>query len=505
MLIKQVNIYDPLEESFKRCDLRIEQSMIKAIDSYLNEQEAEPWIDLSAYFAYPSFIESHCHLIGTGRKLIEPSLELVNSMEELKEIFKKLDEETLCLRGWIPDSLPYTMNRLCLDKLEAQRPVLLIGKCGHIGYVNTKAIELFKLEKFHQVDESNLEEGVIKERVLDFARACIKYSKKHLQDCLEQATNLCKSYGISSVHTDDWNTSSAQHLLSLLDAQTDLRIYEHLNLSPPFSYQEIMNPDTLSFYYRSTPFLSLSSFKFILDGSLGGRSAYLSSPYADEPKTKGVLYYSSNELQDILHRSERCGWSTAFHVIGDEALEVYLESFKNSKINNLNLKHRLIHVQMASSQQLDLINKLSLYLSIQSIFYHADKEMAIKRLSEQRFHKLAYPFKAMIDQNLKVSLSTDSPIEDINPFKNIQASETFMSRKKAFYCYTHAGAECISAQMFQGAIKLGNYADMFFLKEDLFSIPSSRLPALVPELIMFNGKWIKDINHLTTESEDTFQ
>ncbi len=171
-------------------------------------------------------------------------------------------------------------NRACW---ELGTPSTVYPRQWGQGICQLKGEQNLALEKFHMIDDSNLEEGVIKERVLDHARACITYSKTHLRACLEQATSLCKTYGISSVHSDDWNKSSAPHLLSILDAQNDLRIYEHLNLSPPFSYQEIMNPDTLSFYYRNTPFLSLSSFKFILDGSLGGWSAYLNTPYSDAP------------------------------------------------------------------------------------------------------------------------------------------------------------------------------------------------------------------------------
>jgi predicted amidohydrolase YtcJ len=501
MLIKQVHIYDPIEEQYKRCDLRISNNTIHAIDSHLNEQEAEPWLDLSGYFAYPSFIESHCHLIGTGRKLIEPQLNKIGSIDELEETLKSVNAETVCLRGWVSDLNPFQLTRKCLDQMEPKRPVLLISNCGHIGYINSKAIQAFSLDKYHLFDGSDLELGVIKERVLDYARACITYSKQHFIDCLAQASALCKSYGISSAHSDDWTVSSAPYLLSVLDGQSDLRIYEHLNLSPPFSYKDFIQNDTLSLYFRNTPFLSISSFKFILDGSLGGRTAYLSSPYSDAIDNKGVLYYQNQELQDIIVRAEQCSWSTAFHIIGDGALEVFLNSFKQCETSNNRMKHRIIHAQMASSVQLDLLEKLGLYLSIQPIFYPSDKAMALKRLSLERFQEIAYPFKAMIDQNLHVSLSTDAPIEDINPFKNMLAAETFMSRKKAFYCYTVAGAQAIPNKPLQGTVKVGNFADMFFLREDLFSLPSNRLDSVVPDLIMFNGKWFNDLHPLALESK----
>jgi hypothetical protein len=502
MLIKRVNIYDPIEENYKLGDIRVFGSTILAIAPHLNEQEAEPWIDLSGYFAYPSFIESHCHLIGTGKKLIEPHLDNIDSQDELKAILKSVDTDIVCLRGWSPHASTFKPSRSLLDQWEPHRPVLLIGKCGHIGYVNSKAIVYFSLEACDLRDGTDLNTGIIKERVLDQARACISFEKQQLTEYLVHATQLCKEYGISSAHSDDWNTSSAAHLLSVLDEQSDLRIYEHINLSPPVLYSDYMNKETIAPFFRNTPLLSISSFKFMLDGSFGGRSAYLNSPYADNPLNRGVLYYDAKELQSILIKAQECSWSTAFHIIGDGALEVFLSTFKALAPEYQHLKHRLIHVQMASSEQLDLIKQLDLYVSIQTLFYEADKEMAEKCLGTIRFRALAYPFKAMVEGKLNLTLSTDSPIEDINPISNMLTAEAFMSRKKAFYYYTVAGAKSIKMEHLQGTISVGSYADMLFLKEDLFTLPSCQLKTIKPDLVMFNGKWFSDSRKQVSESEE---
>ncbi len=489
MLIKHVYLYDMDSNEYLLRDIRIQNGNIQAIACKLNEEDSEPWIDLSGYFAYPAFVESHCHLAGIGRQLIVPHLDQIVCIDQLADLFQKESSEIINLRGWLPFQQPFQLSKTLLDSLEPNRPVLIVGKCGHIGYVNSKAISYFSLKSHHGIDGTDLDQGLIRERVLDEARAKICYTKEQLSDQFQRASNHLKRYGITSAHSDDWGPSTSKHLLAALDQQKELRIYEHINLSPPFSIETFIKHRHHENMSRNSSFLSIKSFKFMLDGSLGGRSAFLHQPYADKADEYGVLYYDQEQLTSLLDQSDQIGWTSAFHVIGDAALEVFLNSFAVNHPSNNPLRHRLIHVQLANEPQLDLIKKHHLHLSIQAIFYEKDVEMAQQRLGKNRFENIGYPFKKMVDGNLLLSLSTDAPIESVNPFANLAAAERFMSRKKAFHLYTTCGAFSSFQETQLGNVKPGYFADLFFLKEDLFSISSTRLPYILPELVLFNGSW----------------
>ncbi len=494
MLLRRLNVYDPIEQSYRSCDVRINSNKIEAVSNQLNEKESEPWVDLAGYFAYPGLIDAHVHLVGLGKSLIEPNIGEIQSLEELECLLQQQHSEIIVLRGFSLEHASFALDKKTLDAMIPDRPVLIVGKCGHVGFVNSQAISFFGLDKFSTMDGSNLSSGLIRERVLDHVRGFIVYTYSQLQSFLKKGSQHFKSFGITSVHTDDWTASTCNNLLPALDEQKDLRIYEHINLSPPFSINPFVQEEKYKQLYRNTSFLNISSFKFILDGSFEGRSAFLKEPYFDQVDEYGVLYYSEKELSNILCMAEKINWTCNFHVIGDGALKTILNALNLSIKESNPLRHRLIHLQMASNEQVRLIQQLGLYISMQPLFYPADKEMAEKRLGKTRLESTGYPFENILQHGIHLSLSTDAPVEQVNPFYNMSVAECFMDRKKAFYGYTVAGATAAFQENKQGRIMPGFFADMFFLKEDLFSLSRDKLAETRPDLLLFNGEW-EDINH----------
>ncbi len=487
MIILRINLYDPETEKYRLCFLHIEQGLIKTIRDTNDIDHDLSFIDLTDLYAYPSFIDAHCHLINLGKQLHDPPLDKIVEIDELTETIRYCDDEIVYLRGWKPFAAPFLLNRSLLDRIDPKRAVLLMGKCGHVGYINSKAIQLFGLLPYDGMDGSDLSAGFLRERLLDVARSFISFSPEQLKKYLSLASSHCIKYGITSVHSDDWNAATAKHLIQILSNQYSLRIYEHLNLSPPFSISWAKK--NLSVLTHSSDFFSLSSFKWILDGSLGGRSAFLSSPYHDAPNERGVLYYTLPELADILEKSEELGFTSVMHVIGDEALTIALNAFSRSVSLNNSLQHRLLHLQMASENQINEMVRRNIFVSIQPVFFDADQEMALSRLGPARMSKLSYPFAQMENAGVSMSISTDAPIESINPFKNIVSAERFMTRKKAFQAYTIAASKSAFQQKKLGRIQKEGFADLFFLEEDLFSIPSQQLPFIQPVFTMFHGSW----------------
>jgi predicted amidohydrolase YtcJ len=63
-----------------------------------------------------------------------------------------------------------------------------------------------------------------------------------------------------------------------------------------------------------------------LDGPLGARQAALLAPYTDDPATSGALRLQVEELQRILEKSLKAGFTAAIHAIGDRANQVALDA-----------------------------------------------------------------------------------------------------------------------------------------------------------------------------------
>lgn len=51
----------------------------------------------------------------------------------------------------------------------------------------------------------------------------------------------------------------------------------------------------------------------LADGSIGSRTAAFDEPYADEPSTSGVLYYTEEYLTDFIAKALEYIWNGLFH------------------------------------------------------------------------------------------------------------------------------------------------------------------------------------------------
>jgi len=80
---------------------------------------------------------------------------------------------------------------------------------------------------------------------------------------------------------------------------------------------------------------------------------------------------TAEDLKPIVTRADREGIQVCVHVIGDRALEEALKAFEGSASESL--KHRLIHVQIASEEQIKRMTDQRLTASIQPIFVDSDK------------------------------------------------------------------------------------------------------------------------------------
>jgi predicted amidohydrolase YtcJ len=195
-----------------------------------------------------------------------------------------------------------------------------------------------------------------------------------------------------------------------------------------------------------------------------------------EKFAKYVKICEENELQLLVH------------VIGDAALDVALEGFQQSISSYNPLRHRIIHLQMASEQQLKKIKEMNLYLSIQPVFYTSDYDMALKIIGKSRMEEIAYPFKRALDMGIELSLSTDSPVEDYNPFKNMISALNFFDIKTAFEKYTAASAKAAFWEDRVGKIENGFFADGFLSEKNIFEMNDLELSQFKPKAVIFNGE-----------------
>jgi hypothetical protein len=113
--------------------------------------------------------------------------------------------------------------------------------------------------------------------------------------------------------------------------------------------------------------------------------------------------------------------------------------------------------------------------------------MALARLGKSRYREKAYPFRKMFDSGVSLSLSTDSPVEDPNPFLNIIAADNFFDRKAVLYLYMINGRKHGFSND-TGRLLVGNKADFFITKTDLLHASKIDLAETKAVVTFVNGK-----------------
>jgi predicted amidohydrolase YtcJ len=169
---------------------------------------------------------------------------------------------------------------------------------------------------------------------------------------------------------------------------------------------------------------SINGVQIIADGSLGSRSAWLKTDYADRPGHRGEPWLSEAELTLIMRRARAHGFQVAVHVIGDAAVarvvRIMAETLGPEPGDH---RWRLEHFQVAAEEDRDRALELGLVPSIQAAGLMNDLAMAGERLAPAALAR-AYAWREILDAGGVITGGSDAPIESINPFWGMYAAVT---------------------------------------------------------------------------------
>jgi predicted amidohydrolase YtcJ len=232
--------------------------------------------------------------------------------------------------------------------------------------------------------------------------------------------------------------------------------------------------------------LTIRSFKAVMDGALGSRTAWLHAPYTDDPGTSGVQTFDENRLIDIMERSAKHGWQINTHAIGDRANTVVLDAIASAKLKARDHRSRIEHSQHLLPSDIARFSDLGVIASIQTIHMSSDRPWAIERLGQERIESGAYVWRDLLTADVHIANGTDVPVEPINPLANFYAavarktlqgtpdggfeSHQRMTREETLKSMTVWNAYAAFEEDETGSIEVGKRADLTVLDKDIMII-----------------------------------
>jgi predicted amidohydrolase YtcJ len=464
-------------------------------------------IDAKNGTVVPGLVDCHVHMTGFGWSLQRLGLRNAESIKELqqnlKEYVKRNPERNWVLGGrWDQEKFAEKRypTRWDLDKAAADKPVFLTRVCGHIGVANSKALKLANITKNTSVaggkidsdDATGEPNGILRENAMELIwRVIPKPTLEELEHACLLACGKAVEAGLTGVH---WIIDSAEEIRIIqklcFDGKLPLRVYLGI---PAELLDEIVKLGLLTGF--GNDMVKIGFIKIFADGSLGARTAALKKPYSDKPDTRGMMLYSQKRLNKIVSKAHKAGLQLAVHAIGDRAIESVLKAFSKvlKEAPRRNHRHRIEHFSVLNRKLIESMKRLGLVASVQPHFIISDFWVT-DRLGEARA-RWVYPFKTLIHEGLVVASGSDCPVEPIGPLLGIWAAvtrkgspEESLTLEEAVKTYTLKAAYASFEEDVKGSIKVGKFADLTILSEDLSEIPPEKIKDVAVETVIVNGK-----------------
>ncbi len=519
------------KDNFKEAIL-IEDGIIKQVGSNeeLSHFSADRIINLEGKTVLPGFNDSHLHLSSIGAAMTSCNLTQAKSIDEIIKIgrdFLKDNENLGALhgRGWNQDYFitgeKRLLNRFDLDKISTEIPIVFDRVCGHVSVSNTKALEILGIDENTHVDGGTIEldeegkpNGIFTENAIRLIQSIIP-KKDNLQKEKEflKAADYAISLGITSVQSCDIMDEESQCMFEIIhniydNKKTKLRYSHQFNYQNIDDFKNYLETEYLEGKYDEK-FLSRGALKLFKDGSLGAKTALMLEDYKDAPGVKGVAALSSQQLQNLVDLATQYGIRVVTHAIGDSAVEDVINAYENTIKSGRNkdnhLRHGIVHCQISSMAQLNKIANLNIPVMYQPIFLDYDIQIVESRVGKE-LASTSYAFNTLYKLGAPISLGTDCPVEDCNPFPNIYCAVTrrrlngtpeegFNPREKmnladVIDAYTIGSAFNEFKEDFKGRLMPGYVADLVVLDRDIFTIEEEEIKNIRIEKTMIDGQFI---------------
>jgi len=350
--------------------------------------------------------DAHTHLAAGAAELLDLDLRDVQAPQKLAAAIAQaaLSASPSCfIRGWGWDGAAEPTDTA------PAHPVFLARRDGHAAWVNRAGRAALELDR---------DVAVVTEAAFDAARGRLPArSTGERMAALRRRLAELQRNNVGTV--DDMVEAWAPEVYARLRDGGELPVAIGMWLPEDLGDSEA---ETIRREFPADdPRVATRGIKIFLDGTLGARTAALSSPYADDPGTSGELRIAANEIPERVARWASRGWPVALHAIGDRAVTLALEALEGAPRPRLGA-HRIEHAQVVRRPDLPRFARAGVVASVQPGHWRDDRPWIDARLGK-RPEVLAHPLASFARAGTTMVFGSDWPVSSWDPAE-ILASAT---------------------------------------------------------------------------------
>lgn len=467
-------------------------------------------IDLQGKTILPGFYDSHGHMSMAGQanafstNLACPPMGTMRTIEDckeaLREFAKRVPEGNIS--GYAYDDTLIAEKRPLykedLDEVSTERPIWVSQSSGHIGYCNSKMLEIMNYTK----DTPNPEGGVIQ-------RDPITGEPNGILE--ETAKNQVQTMGIKQIMGDPDSTMKAIAYISDVYAKAGVTtasegggsriprtVLENLLKAVDkdiLKIRVVVNPpvEQADDWYKikvETDMVTVGGSKIMHDGSLQAFTGYLTKPYytpfQGDATYCGYPTRSREALVDLVKSIYAKGRQALCHCNGDAAIDDYLYAIEEAQKEYPRTDDRPVVIHAQTSRR-DQLRKMKQIHAIPSFYllhtYYWGERHVNTFLGPERGNNIS-PAKWAQEEGVRFTTHCDTPVVPQTPLLSIWAAVNRMSfggvsigpeqkvdALEAVKSYTIHAAYQNYEEHIKGSLEPGKYADLVILDENPLTCP----------------------------------
>lgn len=468
----------------------------------------------------PGFIDAHMHisLYGASKLGINCKASHLKSISDILASIEERAQQTPkgeWIRAWGFNNTKVTEKRYPtrweLDEASNAHPMLIVRTDGHISIANSKALELAEIDETTpdpdggriDRDQNGTPTGLLIETAHMGIMEAAKYSEEELQEALAAASDDLVSAGITSLHDAGgfgaYNLRAMQKAVQSSDVK--VRIYALLcSLTGAQKLVEQMLDSGIATGLGDEKY-KIGPVKLFTDGSSSGPTIATREPYTSDPDDYGILYYSQEELNDILGRAHDKGFQITAHAQGDRAIEMVIDCIESALQSSPreDHRHRIEHAGLTMPDLLERMKNLNIIPILNPAFFYEFGDGYLKNYGDRVEHM--FPARDFIDASIPAAAGSDSPITDYNPLLGIHVAVNRRSESgnlvgerqrvsvtEALRLFTWNGAYASFDENIKGSIEVGKLADLVVLSDRILSVPEEKIKDIEVEMTLVDGE-----------------
>lgn len=470
-------------------------------------------VELGDQALLPGLIDAHGHVAVQARlinlvNLSPPPVGTATSIADIQALLRAAIAAKNILPGEWVIGYGYDESLLSdgrhptrddLDAVSTDNPILLAHVSFHLAATNSAALAVYGLDasspdpaggRIQRKPGSREPNGVLEESTAQRMMLERILVNEGFEDELRKTLNLYASYGVTTAQDGGammadiaaMRVAAAEEPLAI-----DLVAYPFVLAMTEEQRKELRAEDYAGGF-------RVGGGKFVLDGSIQGKTGYLGEPYAEPPEGEGDLYrgypaMSAEIFQKLSRPFFDKGVPLLVHANGDAAIDMMLDGVDAAFAGKSLPDHRtvIIHAQMMRGDQIERAKGLGVVPSFFSAhpFFWGDWHRRI--LGEARASRIS-PIRTAIDNGLSFTIHNDSPIIPPDMMRLLWVTvnretrsgyvlgpEQRASVMEALYAMTQGAAYQYFEEKEKGSITPGKRADLVILGENPLTVAPEAL------------------------------